>query len=472
MKSPTTTKPTLTVLPLLFMTAALFMTLRNMPAMAQTGLQMVFFNFVTVFAFLIPIALVSAELATGWPQNGVFHWVEAAFGTKTGFLAVWLQWVQSIFGITSILAYVGGTIAYAFNPELGNNNYFITAAILIIYWLATFMNFKGTKRSGQISSIALNVGVLLPTVLLIGAGIYYAVKGNPIYMDLSLTTSNLIPSLTNTGVLILFLNFVFGFVGIEVSATHAKEVVNPQRNFPIALFSAAIIGFLLTLFGAFAIGFIVPLEDINSVNGAIQAFSLVLKEYHLQWVIPVIAFLIAMGAAGQVSTWVVGPIKGLWAAGAEGNLPTYFHKLNKAEVPTRMLIGQAIFVSLIGLLFLLVSDVNSMFLILTAIAVILYCMMYVLMFAAAIKLRYTKPNVPRAYKVPGGKLGIWLICGIGGLCSITCFFIGFIPPSPLPVGSNTQYFMLIGFAIVVFTAIPLLLYKFKKQRWKPQQNQS
>ena len=171
--------------------------------------------------------MVSAELATGWPQNGVFHWVEAAFGTKLGFMAVWLQWIQSIFGITSILAYVGGTLAYAFNPELGNNRYFITASILIIYWLATFMNFKGTKRSGQISSIALSVGVLLPTVLLIVGGIFYAVKGNPIHIDLSMTEANLIPSITNTAALVLFLNFVFGFVGIEVSATHAKRSSEP-----------------------------------------------------------------------------------------------------------------------------------------------------------------------------------------------------------------------------------------------------
>ncbi|MEJ2688304.1 MAG: amino acid transporter, partial [Gammaproteobacteria bacterium] len=61
---------------LTLMTTALFLTLRNMPMMADTGLRMVFFNLVTVFAFLVPIALVSAELATAWPKNGVFHWVE------------------------------------------------------------------------------------------------------------------------------------------------------------------------------------------------------------------------------------------------------------------------------------------------------------------------------------------------------------------------------------------------------------
>ena len=70
------------VVTLTMMTAALFFTLRNMPMMAATGLQMIFFNIVTVFAFLIPIALVAAELATAWPKNGVFHWVEEAYGTQ------------------------------------------------------------------------------------------------------------------------------------------------------------------------------------------------------------------------------------------------------------------------------------------------------------------------------------------------------------------------------------------------------
>jgi amino acid transporter len=71
------------VFTLIMITSALFMTLRNFPMMAETGLQMIFFNLITVFAFLIPIALVSAELATGWPHNGVYFWVKEAFGPKT-----------------------------------------------------------------------------------------------------------------------------------------------------------------------------------------------------------------------------------------------------------------------------------------------------------------------------------------------------------------------------------------------------
>lgn len=428
-----------------------------MPAMAETGMHMVVFNVVTVFLFLIPIALVSAELATGWPQNGVFHWVEAAFGSRTGFIAVWLQWIQSIFGITSILAYVGGSLAYVFAPDLGNNPIFITTTILVIYWSATFLNFKGAKRSGTISSVALLLGVLLPSVLLIIGALSYALSDNVIHLDFSWSYTNYIPSFADSNGWVLFLSFVFGFVGIEVSATHASEVDNPQRNFPIALFSAALLGFVVTLLGGMAIGILIPQTEINSINGATQAFAVLLEHFDLVWLTPLIAFLIAMGAAGQVSTWVIGPIKGLWSAGCEGHLPAKLLKTNRYDVPTSLLIVQAVFISTIGLLFLLVNDINSLFLLLTSVAIILYSIMYILMFSAAIRLRYTHPEVPRAYKVPGGNFGMWIVALTGGLCAVACLIIGFIPPTPNPMSFISYETILIGSCFISLVIAFLIL---------------
>ena len=460
----------LTVFPLIFITAALFMTLRNMPAMAETGMQMILFNVVTVFVFLIPIALVSAELATGWPENGIFHWVEAAFGTEIGFFSVWLQWIQSIFGITSILAYVGGSLAYVFAPELGQNRYFVTFSIIAIYWLATWVNFKGARRSGMISSVALLAGVIVPSILLIAGGVFYVVAGNPIHFDVSLTAANLIPSLDDKNNFLLFLSFVFGFVGIEVSASHAQDVDNPQKNFPIALFSAAIIGFIITLLGGLAIAAITPADQINEINGATQAFSILLQHYHLSGLVPGIALLVSLGAAGQVSTWVVGPVKGLWAAGVAGHLPPSLQKTNEYEVPVRMLILQAMFISLIGLLFLFFDNVNSVFLILTSIAVILYSIMYLIMFMAAIRLRYTHPEVPRAYKIPGGNTGMWLISGMGSLCALACIVIGFIPPESIPM-SITGYEVMLTTVCLMSIVAAFTILSLRKTDWtiKPTQ---
>jgi amino acid transporter len=84
---------------------------------------------------------------------------------------------------------------------------------------------------------------------------------------------------------------------------------------------------------------------------------------------------------------------------------------------------------------------------------------YVFMFAAAIKLRYSKPNQPGAYKIPGGKLGMWIVAGTGLLCCVSAVLIGFIPPTQIPIG-NTLFFQafLLG-GLVIFLVIPWLLAK-------------
>ena len=53
--------------------------------------------------------------------------------------------------------------------------------------------------------------------------------------------------------------------------------------------------------------------------------------------------------------------------------------------------------------------ISNAFWVTTALTGQLYMIMYVLMFAAAIRLRYTQPDIERPYKVPFGKPGIWVI---------------------------------------------------------------
>ncbi len=451
---------------LTMMTAALFLTLRNFPMMAATGLQMVFFNIVTVFAFLIPIALVSAELATAWPKNGVFHWVEEAFGTRWGLTAVWLQWAQSVFGITSILSYVAASLAYAFDPHLANNRYFIVGIILSVYWLATLANLRGTRASGLISSICLGAGVLLPSFALIAMAVIYIIQGHPVHLHIALTPGNWLPLSHPQHTLVLFLSFIFGVVGIEVSATHAHEVKNVQRNYPIAIFTAAILGFLINLFGGLAVAIVVPKNQLDYVSGSVQALQTLFTTWHLPALIPIAAVLVALGASGQVSTWVVGPVKGLWAAGRAGNLPPLLQTVNDHGVPRNLLILQALAMSTVALVFLIVPSINFAFLMLASIAVILYSVMYLMLFIAAIYLRYTEPDTPRPYRVPGGRVfGLWLVAGTGFTTTLACLLIGFLPPGKSISGPIYAGVMLL--ALIITLIIPQLLYHFRRPAWAP-----
>jgi len=452
---------------LIMITSALIMTMRNMPMMAATGMQMIFFNLIAAFAFLVPVALVSAELATGWPECGIYVWVKEAFSPRLGFLAVWLQWSQSIFGMTSILSYVAASLAYVINPELAANKYFIFTIILVVYWGATFANLHGTKISGLISTVCVSCGVFLPTLVLIILGTVYLLGGNSIQLDTSITFSNTIPSIHQSRNLIMLVGFIFGCVGIEVSAAHARDVRDTHKNYPIAIFSAATLVFFLTLLGGMTIAIVVPGKDISLISGVMKAFDMLFTHYKLHKLLPIFALLVGLGAAGQVSTWLVGPVKGLLATAQMGDLPPVFQKENKKGIPQNLLFFQATMISLAGIVILIVPNINTAFLMLTSLAVMLYAIMYIIMFIAAIRLRHTQPNVPRPYKVPGGTTGMWFVSCVGMLTVLACFIIGFIPPGGTPSKGMIMFnelFLVIG--IIVMVAIPLIIYRFRRPGWK------
>ena len=108
-------------------------------------------------------------------------------------------------------------------------------------------------------------------------------------------------------------------------------------------------------------------------------------------------------------------------------------------MPGNLLITQAWIVTVLSLLFVLMPSINSAYWILTVLVAQVYLVMYIIMFSAAIKLRYSHPKVKRAYKIPGGNWGMWIVAGFGILSSFCALVIGFFPPAQIPTGNVTFY---------------------------------
>src|SRR5690349_11233051 len=64
--------------------------LGSAPALAVLGLASVSLYVLPALVFLLPVTLVAAELASGWP-GGVYHWVEEGISAPMGLLAVWCE---------------------------------------------------------------------------------------------------------------------------------------------------------------------------------------------------------------------------------------------------------------------------------------------------------------------------------------------------------------------------------------------
>ena len=115
------------------------------------------------------------------------------------------------------------------------------------------------------------------------------------------------------------------------------------------------------------------------------------------------------------------------------------------------------------------DSVSSAFWLLSALAVQLYLIMYLLMFSAAIRLRYKHPDINRPYSLPGGKIGMWIISGVGFVASALVILFGFIPPETVRAkgtGSIAEYVAFLVVGIVVFVAIPFIFYHMSKKRPK------
>lgn len=438
--------------------------LRSLPFSAEYGFSLVFYYLLTSLTFFIPTALVSAELATGWPnRGGVYVWVREAFGDLAGFIIIWLQWVYNIVWYPTILSFIGATLAYLINPALADSKVYMLLVVVTIFWSATLINFYGMRASSIVSTLGALFGTLFPMIFIICLGIIWLLLGNPV--QIQFTQAEFLPTLTSPANLSFLTAVLFGLVGMEMSAVHADEVKNPGKVYPKAILYSTTIIFLSLVLSSLAIAIVVPKRDLNVVTGLVQAFDIFFSAYHMKWMGPIITLLIIIGGIGSVATWIIGPTKGLLVAAQDGSVPPLFGVMNKKQVPVTLLIFQATIFTILCSVFILMPTVSSSYWVLTAMTAQLAMLVYVALFAAAIWLRYKKPEVKRQFKIPGGKLGIIIVGVLGILSSLGAIVLGFIPPSQLSVGNIWVYESILIVGIVLLTAPPVIIYLRRKPGW-------
>ena len=122
--------------------------------------------------------------------------------------------------------------------------------------------------------------------------------------------------------------------------------------------------------------------------------------------------------------------------------------------------------TILCLAFTVLPSVESTFQILSQISNIMFLTMYMAMFAAAMRLRYTQPNKPRPFKIPGGNIGMWVIGIIGLAGAVIAGVLSFMPPPQISTGSPLIYVGLLLAGTLAEVAIPFIIFVFHKPTWK------
>ena len=461
----------LSVMTLAIMNVTAVVSLRGLATEAIYGLQSAFYYLFAAIVFLIPTAMVAAELAAMFAdkQGGVFRWVGEAFGARAGFLAIWLQWIQSTIWYPTVLTF--GAVSIAFigmdtttDAALASNRLFTLVVVLAIYWIATFISLKGLGWVGKVSKWGGIIGTIIPAGLLIILAIIYLATGGHNNLPMK---NGFFPDLTNFDNLVLASSIFLFYAGMEMMGIHVMEVDNPKRNYPRAIIIGSLITVLIFILGTFALGIIVPAKDISLTQTLLIGFDNYFSYLRMSWMGSVIAVMLVFGVLAGVLTWVAGPSKGIFTVGRAGYLPPFFQKTNSQGVQRNILLVQGVIVTILGLLFVVMPSVQSFYQILSQMTVLLYLIMYMLMFAAAITLRYKLPKRERPFRLGAKGNGLmWILAGLGFCGSLLAFVLSFIPPSQIAVGSKTVWFVVLIVGAIIFVGIPFIIYAMRRPTWR------
>lgn len=452
-------KKVLSVFSLVMINVIAVDSLRTLPLTAKLGVNLVTYYLIAAFVFFIPVALVAAELATAYPNTGgIYIWVREAFGKRAAFLTIWLQWIYNVVWYPTIMAFIAATLSYLFAPELANNKIYLLSSIIILFWLFTILNCFGMKVSSLVSVIGASIGTLLPMIGISILGVIWLIQGRPIEITYPVSW---IPDLSSIGNLSLFSAVLFGLLGMEMSAVHAEEVKNPQRDYPRALLISTIVIFSSLVLGSLAIIIVVPDRSLSVVSGFIDAYALFFNAYHMSWMISLTAFLIVIGSLSAVSAWIIGPTKGLLVSARDGAIPEFFSRVNQHGAPVNILVAQALIFTVMSSVLVMFESLNAAYWLLSVLCAQLALLVYIFMFAAAIKLRFSKPDQRGAYRIPGGNVGVCLVAGIGLLCCLITILIGFAPPSQIPIKNTGMFESLLIGGFILFVGLPWVLIKKK-----------
>ncbi|EJT5915681.1 glutamate:gamma-aminobutyrate antiporter [Clostridium perfringens] len=462
MKQEGTTKKSLTLFGFFAMTASMVMAVYEYPTFATSKLHLVFYLLLGGFLWFIPVALCAAEMATvdGWEKGGVFTWTGKNLGKKYGFANLFFEFFEITVGFVTMIYFILGALSYVFDwPALNSNPMIKFIGVLVIFWILALSQFGGTKYTAKIAKIGFIVGILLPAAILIILALIYIIQGNPIYIS---SKDTFVPDFTKVNTLVVFVSFILSYMGVEASATHANEMDNPKKEYPLAMLLLVIVAIVVSTLGGLAIAAVIPQNQINLSAGVVQTFVVLLGHFTANntILVKIIALLLAFGVIAEVSSWVVGPTRGMIIAAEESAIPKSCAKTNEHDVPVYLVIAQGIIVSIWdAVLTFGAGGSNLSFLAAMSLTVVIYLSGYILFFVGYIK-AILGEGLNGAYQMPGGKPVKIIVAIIGLATSIFAFFISFVPPTSIAGNAvqSHEYMLMLIISYVISLILPFAIY--------------
>jgi len=445
------------------MNVAMVASLQMMPACAVYGSSLIIIYLIAALVFFLPSLLLIAELATSCPvTGGSFVWVERAFGKSWGVFAASIHWFCNLIWYPTIFSLIATCFAYLVWPEFAAQKSFLFISMLVLFWGITLLNFCGIKASSLFSSISAIIGVMLPTLLLIAFGLIWLMQSN--FTDISFSFSAMLPRLSDPSQMTFLTQVIISLVGLEMAFVHAGDIHEPHRTIPQSLRFSAIAVLIIVVAAPLAIATVIPSEKISIVTGLFDAFKVFFQQCGLPLSVYLFMLgLVFVGTCGHVTAWMISVTRTMHVASIQCNMPLFLQKTNRFGAPVGILVLEAIIFSTMALFFLFFETVNNAYWLLLILACQIGLFLYLLLFAAAVKIKMRPSTSPTSFKIPGGVKGTMIAAISSGIATMAAIVIGFFPPEQGMVLGGHSYPFILALGILLILGLPLVFIRQMKE---------
>jgi glutamate:GABA antiporter len=396
-------------------------TLDTIGAVASNGAQgFTWLVFLGIFFFL-PYALSIAELGSAFPQEGgPYVWTRLAFGRP-------LAAVNSVIYWTSNPIWVGGSLTIVSLAALQEFFGFSGGDWKYVYALAFIWFTIGT------AIVSLQYGKWVPTL---GAWARGAVLAFFVFSVILYAAKHGVHGFGGHAFLPTYVIFIavvpvliFNYAGLEVPSAAGEEMTNPRRDVPFSVLWSGTATMLAYGIPILAILIVLPVSAVTGLTGFLDAIKAVFTVYggHVSadgtatlsgaglilGRVGAIVFVFALASAG--ATWIMGADRAEAVASFDGGGPRFLGRFSArfgTPVGMNLLSGIVATVLMIAAFQITGGNSSRYFEAVLGLTISTTTISYLFIFPALVKLRHSRPDVERPYRVPGGMAGAWICSAV------------------------------------------------------------
>ncbi len=382
-------------------------------------------------AFYLPLMFTVLELSSRYPnEGGCYVWSKRAFGEFAGFITGWTYWTCNLPYFPGLFYFTASAALFLGGPSwrgLAASPLYFIGFSLIALGIAAGLNVRGLSIGKWLHNLGA-VGLWVPGLLLLTLGLLAFLRFGS---ATRFSPETMLPS-TRLKDIVFWSTIAFSLSGLESASMLGEEIRDARRNIPRALLAAGVLITALYILGTVAMLVALPQQQIQSLQGFMQAIESASSRLGLVWLVAPIAGLIVLGGLGQAGAWFAAGGRLPFVAGIDRYLPAAFGRLHpKYNSPYVSLMSQAGIAAVFIFLGQAGTTVKGAYDVLVSMSIISYFIPYLLMFASMIRLQ-GEPAGPEVIRVPGGRRVAIGLAALGFTTTVVTIGLALIPAEDDP----------------------------------------